>query len=196
MKEVKELMRGARNRAPNHPHAMKPYGNSWAIHLALSVQVSKMRKKNLSLPYLCPRGLTSCFDEATSPTKENSSHTWSTDKKKKKKWGFCPPPPRRWRFARSGVGLRSLHSNRFAGDCDVGTVAHTWGMLHNHCGHCPGDTSCALLILGCPAKPTSTLVMSAKCPRSAFTEEVYLSVPLHLSDPDPRRAEPKFVISL
>lgn len=116
--------------------------------------------------------------------------------RKKKKWGFCPPPPRRWRFARSGVGLRSLHSNRFAGDCDVGTVAHTWGMLHNHCGHCPGDTSCALLILGCPAKPTSTLVMSAKCPRSAFTEEVYLSVPLHLSDPDPRRAEPKFVISL
>lgn len=93
MKEVKELMRGARNRAPNHPHAMKPYGYSWAIHLALSVQVSKMRKKNLSLPYLCPRGLTSCFDEATSPTKESSSHTWSTDKKKKKNEVFAPRPP-------------------------------------------------------------------------------------------------------
>lgn len=122
MKEVREFTWGTRNRDPNRPHAVKPHDYSWAITLALSIQVARMRKKNLYLRHLCPRGLTTYSDEATSPSEESSSHTLSTDKKKIQVWGTHP---QRWWLSRSGVGCRNLHFNKFAGDSDMGTVVHT-----------------------------------------------------------------------
>ena len=53
MKEVGELMWGTKKRAPHCLHAMKPHDYSWAINLALTIQVAKMRKKNLYLSDLC-----------------------------------------------------------------------------------------------------------------------------------------------
>lgn len=121
MKEVGELMWGTKKRAPHCLHAMKPHDYSWAINLASTIQVAKMRKKNLCLSDLCPEDWLPILMRPFHPLRKVVLILYGQIRKNS---GFGPKPQSLW-LLRSGVGLRNFLFNKFAGVSDVGNVAHT-----------------------------------------------------------------------
>lgn len=122
MKEVGESMWGTKKRAPHCPHAIKPYHYSWAINLALTIQVAKMRKKNLYLSDLCPENWLPILMRPLHPLRKVVLILYRQIRKKIQVLG--PNPQSLW-LMRSRVGLRNFLFNKFACVSDVGTVAHT-----------------------------------------------------------------------
>ena len=192
MKEVGESMWGAKKRAPHCPHAIKPHHYSWAINLALTIQVAKMRKKNLYLSDLCPEDWLPVLTRPLHPLRKVVLILYRQIRKKIQVLG--PNPQSLW-LTRSGVGLRNFLFNKFAGVSDVGTVAHMWYMLHSPCSLPPGDNIHSLLISGHPTRPASTLVMSAHVliSKKRFITLSHFTIQ---TEPDPRQTEPEAVISL
>lgn len=192
MKEVGELMWGTKKRAPHCLHAMKPHDYSWAINLALTIQVAKMRKKNLYLSDLCREDWLPILTRPLHPLRKVVLILYGQVRKKFRFWGpslkACDSWDLEW-----GSGISFLTSLQVF--LMWGMLPTLWCMLHNPSALPPGDNIHSLLISGHPTRPASTLVMSAYVliSKKRFITLYHFTIQ---AEPDPRQTEPELTISL